>query len=235
MPGVGQPAHLIQLHLAMVQGAVYDAVNAIDGGHQPYLVAPAADPSDSKDAAAATAAYESWSDSSALFPMLPQAVRGWLTRSTTHRWRRSRTARRRRRDRGRRGRRRGDARRAGRTTGASARSPSSRAPTLASGGRRRPTFARDPAPWVGNVKPFLVPNVEMLRTDGPNALTSAAYAEDFNEVKELGSLTSTTRTADQTRRRDLLAGQRPRSGTASSARWRRARSWTSPTAPACSR
>ena len=38
----------------------------------------------------------------------------------------------------------------------------------------------------------------MLRTDGPNALTSADYAEDFNEVKELGSLTSTTRTADET-------------------------------------
>ena len=55
-----------------------------------------------------------------------------------------------------------------------------------------------PAPWVGNVRPFLVPNVEMLRSDGPNALTSAAYAEDFNEVKELGSLTSTRRTADQT-------------------------------------
>ena len=48
------------------------------------------------------------------------------------------------------------------------------------------------------MKPFLVPNAEMLRTDGPNALTSAAYAEDFNEVKELGSLTSTSRTADQT-------------------------------------
>src|SRR3954447_19071558 len=38
----------------------------------------------------------------------------------------------------------------------------------------------------------------MLRSDGPNALTSSAYAEDFNEVKELGSLTSTSRTADQT-------------------------------------
>ena len=38
----------------------------------------------------------------------------------------------------------------------------------------------------------------MLRTDGPNALSSAAYAEDFNEIKELGSLTSTTRTADET-------------------------------------
>jgi hypothetical protein len=58
--------------------------------------------------------------------------------------------------------------------------------------------ARDPTPWVGFVKPFLVPNVEMLRSDGPNPLTSAAYAQDFNEVKEVGSLTSTTRTADQT-------------------------------------
>src|SRR6266545_4016038 len=50
-------AHAAPLSLAMVQGAVYDAVNAIDGGHQPYLVAPAADPSDSKEAAAATAAF----------------------------------------------------------------------------------------------------------------------------------------------------------------------------------
>ena len=48
------------------------------------------------------------------------------------------------------------------------------------------------------MKPFLVPNVEMLRTDGPDPVTSAAYAGDFNEVKELGSLTSTKRTADQT-------------------------------------
>ena len=38
----------------------------------------------------------------------------------------------------------------------------------------------------------------MLRTDGPNALTSADYAEDFNEVKEVGSLAGTTRTADET-------------------------------------
>jgi len=61
-----------------------------------------------------------------------------------------------------------------------------------------PNFLSDPAAWVGNVLPFIVPNVQMLRTDGPNALTSAEYAEDFNEVKELGSLTSTTRTPDQT-------------------------------------
>ena len=41
----------------MVQGAVYDAVNAIDGGHQPYLVSPPANASDSKEAAVATAAF----------------------------------------------------------------------------------------------------------------------------------------------------------------------------------
>ena len=61
-----------------------------------------------------------------------------------------------------------------------------------------PNFANDPAPWVGNVRPFIVPSAEMLRTDGPNALTRDDYAEDFNEVKEVGSLTSTTRTADET-------------------------------------
>jgi hypothetical protein len=38
----------------------------------------------------------------------------------------------------------------------------------------------------------------MLRSDGPNPLTSTAYAKEFNEVKSLGSLTSSTRTADQT-------------------------------------
>ena len=55
--GAGQAPQAAVLSLAMVQGAVYDAVNAIDGGHQPYLVAPAADPGDSKEAAAATAAF----------------------------------------------------------------------------------------------------------------------------------------------------------------------------------
>jgi hypothetical protein len=61
-----------------------------------------------------------------------------------------------------------------------------------------PLFLLDPAPWVGNVTPFLIPNAAMLRSDGPNALTSRKYARDFNEVKSLGSLTSTTRTPDQT-------------------------------------
>src|SRR3954463_769938 len=50
-------AHASTLSFAMVQGAVYDAVNGIDGGYQPYLVKPAASPGDSKDAAVAAAAY----------------------------------------------------------------------------------------------------------------------------------------------------------------------------------
>ena len=55
--GAGQPPPVSVLHFAMVHGAVYDAVNAIDRGYQPYLVQPAANPTDSKEAAAATAAF----------------------------------------------------------------------------------------------------------------------------------------------------------------------------------
>ena len=36
----GQPPPVSVLHFAMVHGAVYDAVNAIDRGHRPYLVQP---------------------------------------------------------------------------------------------------------------------------------------------------------------------------------------------------
>ena len=51
----GQPPPVSVLHFAMVHGAVYDAVNAIDRGHRPYLVQPSSNPTDSKAAAAATA------------------------------------------------------------------------------------------------------------------------------------------------------------------------------------
>src|SRR5436190_6431370 len=51
-PGVGMTPPVTVVHLAMVEGAVYDAVNAIDlangAGHQPYLSGlPAASASDS--------------------------------------------------------------------------------------------------------------------------------------------------------------------------------------------
>src|SRR5262249_21125082 len=69
-------------------------------------------------------------------------------------------------------------------------------------GQYRPTPPNlanvDPAPWVQNVRPFLVPDVEMLEVRGPNPLTSRAYARDFNEIKSLAALHSTTRTPDDT-------------------------------------
>jgi hypothetical protein len=51
---------------------------------------------------------------------------------------------------------------------------------------------------VGNVRPFLVPDAERLRTAGPNSLTSRADARDLNEIKSVGDLHSTTRTPDET-------------------------------------
>jgi hypothetical protein len=56
----------------------------------------------------------------------------------------------------------------------------------------------DPTPWIGGVRPFLLQSSSQFRTAGPLALTSAAYAAEFNEVKALGSLNSTTRTPEQT-------------------------------------
>jgi hypothetical protein len=56
--GKGQPPPVAVMHLAMVHGAIYDAVNAIDGGFEPYLGAPEAGSSNSTDAAAATAGYQ---------------------------------------------------------------------------------------------------------------------------------------------------------------------------------
>ncbi len=67
----GQPPPASALSFAMVQGAVYDAVNAIDRGYQPYLPEPTSNPTDSKEAAAATAAYRvlvGFPDLPGLFP-----------------------------------------------------------------------------------------------------------------------------------------------------------------------
>ena len=51
-----QPPPVAVMSFAMVQGAVYDAVEAIDGRYRPYLATPRARRTDSADAAAATAA-----------------------------------------------------------------------------------------------------------------------------------------------------------------------------------
>jgi hypothetical protein len=190
----GQPPAVSALSFAMVQGAVYDAVNAIDQvRYQPYLVAPPANPSDSKEAAVAAAAFGVLAE---LFPgQLPvlQPIYDAYVAALPDEPPGSKAA--------------------GIAVGVAA--ADAMLDARANDGRGGPGpelypeapgiwrpvppfFTPDPFPWVGNVLPFLVPSAEMLRTDGPNPLSSAAYTEDFNEVKQIGSLTSTTRTADQT-------------------------------------
>jgi hypothetical protein len=53
-------------------------------------------------------------------------------------------------------------------------------------------------PWMAQVQPLLLDSPSQFRPGPPPALTSATYTEDFNEVKDVGSLTSTVRTPEQT-------------------------------------
>ncbi len=189
----GQPPPAAVLSFAMVQGAVYDAVNAIDRGHRSYLPQPAAAPAASEDAAAATAAHNvlAW-----LFP-LQQGTLDALYQTSLAAIPETPAGSK------------ADGIAAGEAAAAAmiaARTNDGRGgpftPVIGTTpGVWRPTpplFASDPTPWVGNVRPFLVPNVRMLRSAGPNPLTSRAYAKDFNEIKAIGALHSTTRTPDET-------------------------------------
>ena len=56
-PGLGQVPPLAPVNLAIVHAAIYDAVNAIDGTHEPYLLDIHAPPDASQAAAVATAAH----------------------------------------------------------------------------------------------------------------------------------------------------------------------------------
>jgi hypothetical protein len=177
----------------MVQGAAYDAVNAIAGTpYEPYLIAPRARPSDSTPAAVATAAYRvlvwlfpgqaealgaRYDDSLAAIPDGP-------AKAPRHRGRRGRAAAM------------IDARR---DDGASANLPWI---VGSEPGQWRPTL-----PGYVNVgatfaflQPFVIRTPDDFGTPGPPALTSAAYARDLNEVKAVGSATTPARvrTPDQT-------------------------------------
>src|SRR5438093_359604 len=48
------------------------------------------------------------------------------------------------------------------------------------------------------IRPLALESASQFRPDGPNPLTSEEYAEDFNQVKDLGRLDSATRTPAQT-------------------------------------
>jgi len=51
---------------------------------------------------------------------------------------------------------------------------------------------------LAHVTPLTLTSNDQFRPDGPNPLTSAEYAEDFNEVKAFGRIDSAVRTPEQT-------------------------------------
>lgn len=187
----GQPPPVSTIHLGMVHAAVYDAVNAIDGRYQPYLRQPKARRWFSKDAAAATAAYRMLLS---IVPTQQATLDGHYVASMA-------------------GIREGRRKAGGIAVGEAAaaamiaartgdgRSGPFRFAVGTGPGQWRPVlpaFGNDPNAWVAQVRPFLIRSASQFATDGPYDLDSRRYAREFEEVKELGSLTSTRRTADQT-------------------------------------
>jgi hypothetical protein len=180
------------IHLAMVHGAVYDAVNAIDGGHEGYLISSRlATPFDSKDAAAAAAAHRvllsivpaqqsvldaQYAASLAGIPDGSSKTRGIAVgEAAAAAMIAART----------------EDGRFGPFRFVTGSGPGVWKPAL-------PAFASDPNAWVKDVKPFMLRSASQFRSNGPLRLTSHKYAKEFNEVKSVGSATSTTRTDDQT-------------------------------------
>jgi membrane-associated phospholipid phosphatase len=175
----------------MVHVAVYDAVNGITRTHRPFRSHVAAPEGASPEAAAAAAAHRVLLD---LYPArkehFDRALAGTLAelsegpgrdegvrlgRAVAEKvlaWRRSDGADREVRH------------KVGRGVGVWRPTPPGFRPGLLPG-------------WAA-VTPFAVTSGEQFRPKPPPELTSAAYAESFNEVKGLGARPSRTRTAEQT-------------------------------------
>jgi hypothetical protein len=194
--------------VGMVQGAVYDAVNATEPKHhRPYLLKRRFAATASKEAAVATAAYTVLSNIVSTVPAnIPFPGKESVLQSLASQYASSLEAI-------------PDspfkaqgiaAGKAAAEAMIAARAgdgrfgPSQWKPNSAAGHWQpliNPATGQpilDPTPWVGGVKPFLMQSSSQFRTAGPQALASAAWAQDFNEVKALGRADSAVRTPEQT-------------------------------------
>jgi hypothetical protein len=202
IPGTQFAPPVAVIHLANVQGAVYDAGNAIKGGHDPYLKGLKAATSASKGAAASTAAHHVLIDlvdqapsTATLTADVKSAIKARLDAEYASSL--SEIAD-------------GQAKAKGIEVGAAAaaamlanRAGDGRfgAPGFVVGsapGEWRPDPGNDPNGWVRSVRPFTLPSPEYFHTPGPFALTSSQYATEFNEVKAVGREPGSTRTEAQT-------------------------------------
>ncbi|HEX7347293.1 MAG TPA: hypothetical protein VF253_10925, partial [Candidatus Limnocylindrales bacterium] len=80
-PGLGQPPPLAPIHLAMVHGAMYDAVMAIVDTHEPYLDGLNARRTSSQAAAVAAAAHGVLVGVSSAAPSVKASVDGLYEKS----------------------------------------------------------------------------------------------------------------------------------------------------------
>jgi hypothetical protein len=204
-PNGGAPP-AFQINMGMVQGAVYDAVNAIGPKqHRPYLLNRRAGAKASIDAAVATAAYDMLSELVSTAPeRAPFPGRAGLLNTLNSEYAASLSAI----D--------DDSfKEQGIAVGHAAAEamvdaregdgrfgPSQWVPNTAPGHWWPLSNAAgpilDPTPWVGGVKPFLIQSSSQFRSVPPPALGSAQWAAEFNEVKSLGRIDSSTRTNEQT-------------------------------------
>ena len=66
------------------------------------------------------------------------------------------------------------------------------------------------APWLGEVKPFVVQSSSQFQPPKPPpALTSEEYTKDYNEVKAVGAKTNSTRTPEQTELANFYSTDNP--------------------------
>ncbi|MFC7495737.1 MULTISPECIES: vanadium-dependent haloperoxidase [unclassified Nocardioides] len=195
------------VHVAMVQGAVYDAVNAISHKHfRPYLLKQRFSPWASEDAAVAAAAYGVLRDIVSTVPSFPEPGRATLLATLATRYSNALAAI---PD--------GPAEDKGVAAGAAAAQamiedrvddgrfgPSQWVPNPAPGHWSPLTDPAtglpvlDPTPWAGGIRPFTMTSSSQFRTPGPLALESAQWAAEYNEVKAIGAANSAVRSTTQT-------------------------------------
>ena len=177
--------------MAIVHLAIYDAVNAIKGGHAPYLASHAAHHA-SPDAAAGAAAHTTLLS---LFPSQQAVIDAQFQQSLSQIGSGPRV---------RRGLRVGNAAAkailAARADDRSAATPPALVPQSGPGEYQLtpPQFQQPVLTNWAAVRPFALGTVDRFRSPPPPSVTSARYTTDFNEVKSLGQNSSTTRSMEQT-------------------------------------
>jgi hypothetical protein len=173
--------------VAMVQVAMFDAINSIDCSYRPYLVQLPAAPTTSKEAAAAAAAGTVLAG---LHPQAEAELKGSMTaylaslpdsEAKTEGIRLGGAIA-------------SELLAARANDGADA--PDSYRPRTTPG-VYVPTAITVSSTWP-NVTPFAMTSPSQFRPPAPVALTSKQWAKDYNEIKELGSKSSSQRSARQT-------------------------------------